>query len=283
MDNCTFANILHAAWTIFSQMNGNPDLGMSAPRFLMAIFFLVLLYLTIRMRAMAQYKNHQIVALVGCVVMMVREFSMLVFISGWELGVYTDSIIHFLWPPVEHFFMLVALSCFVWYTVEASQWAPIRRLIRKVYSTFAIFIVLFSAYTLVAWKSFFIKHFPNILYSYKDSPVDWQTHLVIAMVASVGIAAAYMRRKGRSYLLAYWCITFLEHGARTILFAFYVEQTWQATIFHAMHTWAIPLLLLHFINAYVLKMSKCTTCQQEVFLGRLYWETMHQDIKNKES
>jgi hypothetical protein len=280
MDNCAYGSVADAAWVIFSQINGNPELHMSATRFCLALFFLCLLYTTIRMRAMVQYKQHQIIALVGCVLMMVREASMLIFISGWELGVYTDPIIHFLWPPIEHFFMLLALACFSWYTIEASQWSFIRRIAHQTYKWFIGFMLLFSVYTLVYWKQFFTQHFPNVLYAYKDSPVDWQTHLLMATISLVGMLAAYMRRRGSSYLLWYWTITFLEHSFRTIIFSSYHEQAWQATIFHAMHIWAIPLLLLHFINAYVLKMSQCTICRQEVFLGKLYWETMHAPIKN---
>ena len=274
MNGDTYDRIFQALWTIFSQMNGNPDLHMSAPRFLMSLFFLTLLYLTIRMRAMVQFKKHQIVALVGCVFMVIRECIMLVFLSGWELGLYTDPIIHFLFPPVEHFFSLMAFGCWSWYTVEASQWPWLRRLACTTYVYFGTGLILFSAYALVTWKQFFTQNFPDVLYAYKDSPVDWQTHLIISIIACVGILAAYMRRRGSSYLFWFWLIVLVEHFSRTVTFAFYEEQAWQATVFHAMHTWSIPLLLLHFINAYVLKMSQCAICHQEVFLGKLYWESM---------
>lgn len=269
-----------AIWLIFSQVNGNPDLGMSATRFLLATFFLTLLYMTIRMRAMAQYKPHQIVALVGCVLMMVRELSMLVFLSGWEIGLYTDPIIHFLFPPIEHFFQILAFGCFSWYTIEASQWSPIRRFAHKTYILFGVSLAVFSGYALVSWKAFFTAHYPHIIHAYKDTAVDWQTHLIMVLIAAIGVFAAYMRRRGSTYLLWFWTITFLEHSARTIVFMAYTEQAWQATIFHAMHNWAIPLLLLHFINAYVQKMHQCVVCKQDVSLGKLYYETMH---KIKES
>jgi hypothetical protein len=275
MDSCTLNKVAEALWLIFSQINGNPDLNMSATRFLLALFFLTLLYMTIRMRAMAQYKAHQIVALVGCVLMMIRETSMLVFLSGWEIGVYKDPIVHFLFPPIEHFFALLAFGCFSWYTIEASQWSLIRRFAHRTYLFFGTGLLLFSAYALVYWKAFFTSHYPNVIHGYKDTPVDWQTHLIIAIIAVVGMLAAYMRRRGSSYLLWFWFITFLEHALRTIVFSMYQEQAWQATMFHAMHNWAIPLLLLHFINAYVQKMHQCVLCKQEVYLGKLYYETMH--------
>lgn len=280
MDNCAYVKVVNACWLMFSQMNGNPELGMSAPRFIMSLFFLLLLYLTIRMRAMAQFKPHQVIALVGCVLMIIREISMLVFISGWELALYTDPIIHFLWPPIEHFFALTAFACFSWYTIEASQRSTIRRLARITYLLFGTSVLTFSVYTLVTWKTFYVAQFPNILHSYNECFVDWQTHIFMSLIALVGMLAAYMRRRGGSYLFVFWFMTFLEHSLRTVMLITHMEQAWQITIFNAMHTWSIPLLLLHFINAYVLKMSQCLICQQEVFLGKLYWETMHKEIKS---
>lgn len=277
MTDDTYERAAYALWDMFSIINGNPDLHMSAPRFLMALFFLVLLYLTIRMRAMTQFKPHQIVALASCVLMMVREITMLVFLSGWEFGLYKDLRVHFLFPPIEHFFLLLGLGCFSWYTIEASGWAAVRRFANRTYVYFSTGLLLFSAYALVIWKKQFVENFPNVLYAYKDSPADWQTHLIMSLIAVVGICAAYMRRRGTSYLLWFWLVTLVEHVSRTVTFALYDEQAWQATMFHALHTWAIPLLLLHFINAYVLKMSQCKICQREVFLGKLYYETMHKE------
>lgn len=275
MDINNIEKIADAVWLIFSQINGNPDLNMSATRFLLALFFLTLLYITIRMRAMTQYKPHQVVALVGCVLMIIRELTMLIFLSGWEIGVYTDPVGHFLFPPIEHFFALLSFGCFSWYTIEASQWSPIRKFARRTCIPFGISLVGFSAYALIYWKAFFTTHYPDVIHVYKDTPVDWQTHLIIAIIAIVGMLAAYMRRRGSTYLLWFWFITFAEHALRSITFAFYNEQAWQATIFHAMHNWAIPLLLLHFINAYVQKLYQCTVCRQDVALGKTLYESLH--------
>jgi hypothetical protein len=277
-----FDKILTTLWTIFSQMNGNPDYHASGMRFCMAIFFLVLLYATIRMRAMSLYKPHQIVALCGCVLMLVREFSMLVFMCGWELQLYTNLMIHFLWPPIEHTFSLAAFLCFAWYTIEASQWNTIRRFARHMLWPICTFVLAFSIYALITWKHFFTAHYPLVQFSYKDSAVDWQMHAVVTLIAVAGIMAAYMRRRGASYLLYFWIVTLIEHATRTITFAHFQEPSWLATVFHAMHIWAIPLLLLHFINAYVLKMSQCAECKRDVYLGKLYWETMHAPIQKGE-
>lgn len=259
-------SVFTAVWQIFSQINGNPELHSSATRFCLALFFLYLLYSTIRMRAMAQYKPHQIVALCGCVLMMFRETSMLMFMSGWELGLYRDTIIHFLWPPIEHFFFILSMLCFCWYTVEASQYNKLRRCTRRIGWWVVGGAVSFCIYALVEWKIFFTKHFPDILYSYNECSVDWQSHLIVSGIAIVGLLGAMFRYRGSSYLMLYWVITLIEHSSRTVIFAFYHEEAWQATIFHAMHIWAIPLLLLHFINAYVLKMSNCVQCKREVVL-----------------
>lgn len=264
-------NILSATWTIFSQMNGNPELHQSATRFCMALFFLWMLYATIRMRVMSQYKPHQVVALSGCVIMALREFTLLITLSGWELGVFTHPLVHFLWPPIEHALELVAYSCFAWYTIEASQWSIIRRFARKIGLWFITFNIIFYSYTLYAWKIFFISTLPNIVYKYKNFAGDWQTHLILAFIAFVGLVAAFMKHKGSSYLFAFWIVIFLEHLIRTIVFGFYDEQAWQATIFHAMHIWSIPLLLLHFINAYVQKMGQCIECRRDV-ISYLFYE-----------
>lgn len=257
-------NVLQTGWLIFSQINGNPDLNQSATRFCLALFFLILLYSTIRMRTLSQYKPHQVVALCGCVIMMIREITMLVTIGGWETKVITDTMVHFLWPPIEHMLELTAYICFVWYTIEASQWNVIRRFARNIGWYFIGASSIFCIYTMYAWKLFFISHAPEILYSYKHFSGDWQTHLILAFVAFMGVISAFMKSKGTSYLLGFWTIVLIEHIIRTIVFGFFDEQSWQATIFHAMHTWSIPLLLLHFINSYVLKMGNCVECKREL-------------------
>lgn len=259
-------NILGGAWVVISQMNGNPELNQSGARFLIAIFFLYLLYATIRMRAMAQFRPHQIIALVGCVLMIVREMSMLVCMSGWELGLFKDPFIHFLWPPVEHFFETAAYLCFAWYTIEASGWGWLRCQAHRLMWWVIGFVLLFSVWALIEWKSFFMAALPYVLHAYRESPVDWQSHVILTLIAFCGCAAAWMRKRGSSYLLMFWSIVFVEHAVRTVVFAFFIEQAWQATIFHALHTWSIPLLLLHFINAYVIKMSSCVVCRRDVLL-----------------
>lgn len=254
--------VFEAAWGIFSIVNGNPDIHNSSIRFTISLFFLALLYLVIKMRAIETFKYHQLVALVGVVFMMIRESTLLVFMSGWELGIYKDHYVHFVWPPMEHFFEMLAFLCFLWYTVEKSCWKMVRMSIRK-YGLYALTsILLFHVYSLYTWKNAFFDSGTEVL-RYLEHDVDWQTHLIMTAVALIGMTASSKIKSEPDFLAWFWRITFTEHIIRTTSFIQHFETSTMATIFHAMHTWSIPLIMLHFVKVYVGKMNNCINCVKE--------------------
>lgn len=274
--------LFDAAWTVFMRENGECVGGLSASRFLLTLFFQVLLYLTIRMRAMLQFKPHQIVALAGCVVFMVKETSLLFLVSSYELGLWYDPRIAFLAPPIDHCFRLVAYACFSWYSIEASQWCFARKLARRTLIAFCTAIASFGLYILITWKAYFTEHMPSHpdMAHFGYTAIDWQVHVVMAIVAAVGVLMSYMRKRCCCYLFWYWVITLLANGGQAIMTAFYVEQPWHTAIFNAMFTWSIPLLMLHFVSSYVLKIGQCIVCKQEEFLNDTYWESMQADASD---
>lgn len=255
--------VIDALWDAFSRVNGNPDLHASIIRFGLALFFLWLLFVTIRMRALAQYRPHRIVALVGCVIMMIRELAMAFIVCGWELKLYDNPLLLYVWPPVEHFFSMLAFCCMAWYTVEASDWAWLQYWVKKFRCVVIVSIASFYVYALTLWKVFFAVNIPTISIVYSDSNMDWQAHALIAVCATVSIIATCKRSAGPSYLFWFWVVTFIEQSLRAHAFS-YSEGAWLATVLQAMHIWAIPLLLLHFINAYVIKLGTCSTCKRDV-------------------
>lgn len=255
--------VIDAMWDAFSRVNGNPDLHASGIRFALALFFLWLLFVTIRMRALTQYRPHRVVALVGCVIMMIRESAMAGIVCGWELKLYDSQLLLYVWPPVEHFFSMLAFSCIAWYTVEASDCVWLQLWARRLKWPIIASTVVFYVYALTLWKSFFAVYTPTIAFVYNDSNMDWQAHAVVSVCAFLGIIAACKRQAGPSYLLWFWVLTFVEQAIRAHAFS-YTEGAWLATVLQAMHIWAIPLLLLHFINAYVIKLGSCAVCKRDV-------------------
>jgi uncharacterized membrane protein YidH (DUF202 family) len=252
-------------WDILSLVNGNPELHFSAIRFLMGIFFIAVLYTIIRMQAVSTYHVKHIVALAGSVFLMFRFCSMLFLVSGWELQIYNDPIIHFLYPPVEHVFASLSLACFMWYSVESSPWwIWIRRKAKYIFT----FLILFYVYTIIYWKQFFITQLPNYANAFKECPVDYQFHIIASVICSVGLVAAV--RGLAKYLSVFWFFQLGLHVSSAVAYfivsttAATTEPSWLSTVFNIIEVWTIPLLILHFVSRYVRKMTRCNACQREV-------------------
>lgn len=252
------------AWDIFSLVNGNPDYNFSAIRFCLAIFFLVMLYTIIKMRVVAAYQVKHIVALSGVVFMIFRESTMLFMQTGWEIGLYRDLAVHFLWPPVEHTFEGLSFLCLAWYSIETACMFEFSYYMKKFKFIILGLFMAFSTYTMIIWKTFFIQHYPKVLFMYRECMVDWQSHILMSFIASIGFYASFQRQS--RYLIMFWSVTLFEHFSRTLTYYFEIHNTGLDTLYNALHIWAIPLLILHFVDAYVLKISNCNTCKRDIFL-----------------
>jgi hypothetical protein len=263
-ENTVVEEVANRVWEVFSIVNGNPDYNFSSIRFSLSLFFLALLYQIVRMRIISSYQLKHIVALTGIIFMMFREATMLVMMTGWELKVFYDPIVQFLWPPIEHTFSGLAFLCFVWYSVETAKMYKLTYYIRKAKYYILLGYGLFTIYAMTVWKAFYIEHAPNILYEYKECPIDWITHGLFSLFAAVGFYAAF--QKQAKFLMLFWGVTLFEHFTRTLVFYAHFETPEIATFFHSLHTWALPLLVLHFVSAYVAQISNCGVCKRDILI-----------------
>ena len=263
-DNNIIEAIANRVWDVFSLVNGNPDYGFSTIRFSISLFFLFLLYFVIRMRVISSYQTKHIVAMAGIIFMIFREATMLVLMTGWEIKIFYDPIIHTLWPPIEHGFEGLSFLCLMWYSVETAKLYKVAYYINKFKYAILSLYGIFCIYAVVVWKNFFISKYPNLLYSYKECMIDWQSHGIISIMCSVGFYAAF--QKQAKYLMFFWGITLFEHFTRTMVYYAHFETSEIATIFHAIHTWSLPFLILHFVDTYVTKITNCGVCRREILL-----------------
>lgn len=263
---CDITVILHGFWEIFSIFNGNPDLTYTQNtygiRFCMGLFFSFLLFQIIKMRTLKTMLKQHIVALIASLIFFIRYFVMLIFEWGYQIGIYNDPIIHFLFPPIEHYFYMIGFVCFAYYSLKHYDYFP--GILKNILYFIPLFLTSFFIYATIQWKIFFyegIYELPAKIYKYKDCVVDWQSHLIFSIICLyvLIIALGHIKNKN-NYLLAFWFLSFVEHFSRTISFYNNFEPGWLATIFHAFQLWTIPILILHFIKMYIIKLSKCETC-----------------------
>lgn len=264
--NDIITTLLTEFWSIFSIFNGNPAFGEFSNnygiRFTIGMFFCTFLFIVIKMRALSTMKHSHIVAMIGSVLIFIRYFVMLILEWGYQIGLYDDPIVHFLYPPLEHFFYMLGLSCFAYYSLHHFNYYP--GLLKQYTKYIPIFLTSFFIYTSVMWKNFFIFN-NSFIQKYKECMIDWQSHLIITIIASyVLFVSIFKYKKYNSYITTFWLITLCEHFARTVCFYNNYEPSWLATIFHALQIWVLPILTLHFVKAYVVKLNYCELCRRHV-------------------
>lgn len=238
-------------WDIFSLVNGNPEVTNYGIRFSLMLFFAFFLIVVLQLRTKMIFDKKHIVAFVGALFLIFRIVTMMGFEWGWQIGLYDDWILHLLSPPLEHLWNMLFFGCMGYYTLNIYDYYP--GILKKILWSIPTSILLFFVYSSIAWKQFFFENLPNIP-KYNQCSVDWQTHLILATISLYIVIIAILKyKKFHMFLSAFWTITFLEHFIRFIAFYNGYEPSELATIFHAMSTWSLPLLILHFINAYIIR------------------------------
>lgn len=267
-NECISSKLLNGLWEIFSIFNGNPDTTIShvsnyGIRFSIGMFFSFYLFYIIKMRALITMKKLHIVAMVGALLIFIRYLVMFGFEWGYQIGLYSDPIVHFLFPPIEHFFYMMGLGCMAYYSLNHYRYYP--GMIKKILPYIPPFITIFFVYATIVWKNFFLSDLSiNIIRAYKDCPVDYQSHALIAIMSLyMVIVAIFKYSKYNHFLSAFWTVNFIEHAVRTIMFYYSFEPTWMATLFHATQLWLLPLLTLHFVQAYVIRLGYCQQCKRK--------------------
>jgi hypothetical protein len=268
------SKLAHGVWDLFSVMNGNPDLGNYGLRFGISIFFALNLLVVLQLRTKLTLDVKHLVAFVGGVFLLVRYVCMMGFEWGWQIGLYDDWVIHFLFPPLEHFFYGLFFICMGYYSLNAYNYYP--GILRRIIPYIPAGIICYFVWATMAWKEFFLSRLPAVS-AYREGSSDWLSHALIATLCFYCVMVAIKQYKRYyCFLSAFWTLAFLEHFIRAIAFYNNYEPSELATIFHAMATWSLPLLTLHFTNAYVLRLG-------EVRERRKLWEAPCVDCPKPEN
>jgi hypothetical protein len=251
--------VLNELWRLFSITNGNPDCNYSGIRFGLGMFFSFLLVYVVKMRTLNSWEIRHFIALIGGCFLLIRHFVMMVFLWGYEIQLYDNQILRFLFPPVEHLFETIAFACFGFYSIVTTR--PDHATLSKRSMAVIPIILLFYIYVFVAWQDYFFTFFPAKVMLYYDSVVDWQSHFVITSLAAVAVYNVIKNVKLAYPLLTiFWAFTVLEHSVQTVVSFYRFEPSWLVTIFNAMHLWTIPVLMLHFVYGYSRRLKGCETC-----------------------
>ena len=247
----TSGRISKGLWDIFSLVNGNPENANYGVRLTLMLFLSLFLIAVLHIRTKLIFDKKHLVAYIGSLFLVFRILTMLCFEWGWQVGIYDDWMLHLLSPPLEHFWNMLFFGCMGYYTLNIYDYYP--GILKKILWLIPTSIMGFFIYSTVTWKTYFLTKLPDIS-KYNQCASDWQNHLVIAIIALyIVIVAIHKYKKYHMFLSAFWTLTFIEHFIRFIAFYNGYEPPELATIFHAMATWSLPLLILHFINAYIIR------------------------------
>lgn len=240
---------ISSLWNIFAQVNGDPFLNNYGIRFSLMLFFAIYLLIIIQLRTRLIFDNKHLVAYIGILFLIFRILSMIGFEWGWQIGMYDDWILHCISPPLEHFWNMLFYGCIAYYTLNIYNYYP--GILKKIIYAIPISFVSFFIYSTIQWKNMFIANLPYIM-KYSQSPSDWQNHIIIGSI-SLYVCIVILTKYKKYYipLTIFWVLTTIEHLVRSVCLICECNSHEMTTIYHAISIWVLPLLILHFITAYI--------------------------------
>lgn len=259
--NEAITNVTKSIWDVFSIVNGNPIINYDGIRFFIGIFFTAFLLIIIKMRALNTMEKKHIVAMVGALLLLIRYLIMLSLQWGYQINMYTDPIIFFLYPPLEHFFLMLGLGCLAYYSLNHYEYYP--GILKKILWAIPVGITIFFIHATIAWKTQFLSS--NVILSYNQCVADWQTHFMLTLMAAYVVSIAGIKFSNQKHFLsAFWTVVLINHVVLTITTFIGYENTTLTTILNSLDLWCIPILILHFIKAYVVRLGFCDMCTRMV-------------------
>lgn len=247
----TFGTVSHNLWNIFSLLNGNPDIFSSGIRFTLSIFFSILLLIILQIRTKMIFDRPHLIAFVGVLFLLIRNIITMGFQWGWEIGLYNDAILHFLSPPIEYFFNMLFMCCIAYYSLNAFNYYP--GMLKRIIWGIPSFIAMYFVYMAVTWKNYFYDNLPSIS-TFNQCSVDFQAHSILALISGYVLVVAIVKyKKYHIFLTTFWFINFVSQLSSAIVSFNNYSSSELITIFQAVEIWSIPLLVIHFVNAYIVR------------------------------
>ena len=244
----------HGIWNIFSLINGNPDLYMSGIRLFLSIFFTILLIIILNIRTKMNFDKMHLIAFIGVLFLLARNFILLGFQWGWEIKLYDDYILHFLFPPLDYFFNMMYIGCIAYYSLNTYNYYP--GILKRIIWWIPSFITLYFIYMSITWKHFFYSNLPVVV-QFNNSSVDCQSHCIISLFCVYVLCVAVLKhKKYYLFLSSFWFFNSISQITIAITSFYNYQSSELTTIFQAVELWSIPLLFLHFVNAYIIRTHK---------------------------
>jgi hypothetical protein len=255
-----FQTFLKELWGVFTSVNGSSMIDNIGINICLGMFFSLFLFTVIKMRAVHTMANKHIVALIGAFLLFIRYFIIMIFDWGWKANIYTDTDLHFLFPPIEHYFYMISLGCFAYYSLSHYNYYP--GMLKKILWAIPSFMTGFFVYSAVTWKhQYYASEISEVPFKYTSSMIDWQSHSIVAIMALyITIVAIWKYQKNDMFLSGMWTLILINN---TLLIASNFCPylfTWTDSLFKSMQIWIIPILTLHFIKNYVNKLKFCESC-----------------------
>jgi hypothetical protein len=149
---------------------------------------------------------------------------------------------------------MLTLGCLGYYSLSHYNYYP--GVLKKILWAIPIFITSFFVYATIEWKHLYFEATGNI--EYVNSMIDWQTHLIVSVMAFYIVTVAIFKYKSADYFLSgFWSLVLLTH---VIMFGSGIDHNISSTtetFFEAMQIWIIPVIILHFVKDYTLKIKLC--------------------------
>lgn len=255
--NEVFSNIIKNSIDIINFTSSECN-GM---KYILNIVFVGMLFLIIKMRTITLMDRKHIVALVGSLLLLIRGMVLLLFEWGYKIKVYNDYVVAFLLPPLDHFFYMLGLGCLAYYTLNQYNYYP--GILKKILWAIPTFMFMFFIYATIFWKKSFTLYGGS--YNYINYTILWQSHSIIfIMCLYLFVVYIFNYKKYNIYLHIFWTIILIIELFKTSINFHEIKLPNLNIFINNMQIWSLPLLILHFVKAYVIRLGDCIICDRRV-------------------
>ena len=217
----------------------------------------------VQMRAYATMDKKHIVAMSGAIILSFRYIVKLIFEWGWQIKAYNDFVLYSLFPPLEHYFYLIFMGCFAYYSLTVFEYYP--GMLKKILWMIPVFFTGFLVYSSVECKSEFLLAKES--FNFDNTSINYQTHIIGSIMALYVFLVGWIKSKKQEKLLVlFWGMMLVEELVRSFSSLYNYTIVYEPILDYIRLT-CLPILILHFSKHFMKTYKYCNICSKYVNIG----------------
>ena len=255
--------LFYGITSLFFGTSPSESIILYGTRLMIGLMLSLIILGIVQMRAYATMDKKHIIAMSGAIILSFRYIIKLIFEWGWHIKAYNDFMLYSLFPPLEHYFYLIFMGCFAYYSLSIFNYYP--GLLKKILWIIPIFFTGFLIYSSVECKNEFLQLKEN--FNFNDTSVNYQSHLIGTIISLYVFLVGWIKSKGKEKLLVlFWGMMLAEELIRTIT-SIYGLGLYFESILDYFRLSILPILILHFSKHFMNTYKYCNICSRYVTIG----------------